>query len=52
MICNEVWWRDEEKPKDASWDSKGLIGLHVNWTKGLARFGLGLPAGIFAAGIV
>ena len=46
----EVWWRDEEKPKDASWDSKGLIGLHVNWTKGLARFGLGLPAGIFAAG--
>ena len=30
--------------------SKGLIGLHVNWTKGLARFGLGLPAGIFAAG--
>lgn len=42
----EVWWKDSEKPKDASWDSRGLIGLWINWNKGLARFGLGLPAGL------
>lgn len=46
----EVWWKDEEKPEGASWDSKGLLGLYINWNKGLARFGLGLPAGVFAAG--
>jgi hypothetical protein len=50
LKAKEVWWRDEEKPEGASWDSKGLLGLYVNWNKGLARFGLGLPSGIFAAG--
>ena len=46
----EVWWKGSEKPKGASWDSRGLLGLYINWNKGLARFGLGLPAGLFAAG--
>ena len=46
----EVWWKDSEKPEGASWDSRGLLGLYINWNKGLARFGLGLPAGVFAAG--
>jgi hypothetical protein len=46
LKAREVWWKDSEKPKDATWDSKGLIGLHVNWVRGLARFGLGLPTGL------
>jgi hypothetical protein len=50
MKGKEVWWKEEEKPEGASWDSKGLLGLYVNFTKGLARFGLGLPAGVFAVG--
>ena len=50
MKGKEVWWKDSEKPENASWDSKGLVGLYVNFTKGVARFGLGLPAGVFAVG--
>jgi len=46
----DVWWKDSEKPEGATWDSRGLLGLYVNWNKGLARFGLGLPSGLFAVG--
>jgi hypothetical protein len=46
----KVWWTGSDKPEGASWDSRGLLGMWMNWNKGLARFGLGLPAGVFAAG--
>jgi hypothetical protein len=46
LKSREVWWSSDKKPEGATWDSRGLIGLHNNWVRGFARFGLGLPTGV------